>query len=501
MKFALRRIGIDTGRESVAYLNHAAIMCGCLGLHPMERLEVAGDGRTILAVLDGVETTALHGELHGDTVGLGAYAFEKLGLPDGSAVDVRLAEPPASIDFVRKKMSGHPLAFDEFSAITRDLVAGRYSNIELTAFVVGSAIRGLDDDEVRALVAAMVEDGERLTWTGPVIADKHCIGGVPGNRTTPIVTAIVAAAGLIMPKTSSRSVTSPAGTADTLETLMNVELPSEQIGAVVGREGACMAWGGALNLAPADDLIIRVEHPLHLDAEGLMIASILSKKVAAGATHVVLDIPVGDGAKVVDGDRARQLQERFERLGGELGLHVRALLTDGSQPIGRGVGPALEARDVLAVLRRDQDAPRDLQEKCELLAGELIELAGAAAPGSGQARAAALLASGEAEAKFERIRALQGRRDPPPLGAQTFDLRAQFGGRVRRVANAAVTRAARLAGAPRDAGAGIDCRVRVGDQVRPGDVLLRVHAESDPLLQFAVTYLAAHPETVEVDPT
>ena len=388
MRFALRRMGIDTGRESVAFLNSAAMLCGCLGLHPLERLEVSGEGRALLAVLDGVEAPVLGSEFGGDTVGLGTYAFERLGLPDGATVDVQPAEPPKSVDLLRAKLAGRRLESADFSAITSDLVAGRYSNIELTAFVVASAIHGLDDDEVRALVIAMVEGGERLLWASPIVADKHSIGGVPGNRTTPIVTAIVAAAGLQMPKTSSRAITSPAGTADTVAMLMDVDLTAERIRAVVEREGGCLAWGGALNLAPADDLIIRVEHPLDIDAEGLMIASILAKKLAAGSTHVVIDIPVGSGAKVEDHDRGARLAERFERIGEALGLKVAALLTDGTQPVGRGIGPALEARDILQVLRGDPAAPPALREKSIRLAGALLELTGTTRAGEGDQLAA-----------------------------------------------------------------------------------------------------------------
>lgn len=501
MRFELRRIGIDTGRESVAYLNNAAILCGCLGLHPLERLEVRGSGRTLLAVLDGVEAPVLGRDLGGDIVGLGTYAFDKLGLPDGSAVDVQPAEPPKSVELLRAKLAGRRLNVADFSVIARDLVAGRYSNIELTAFVVACAIHSLDDAEVRALVTAMVESGERMHWTASVIADKHSVGGVPGNRTTPIVTAIAAAAGLQMPKTSSRSITSPAGTADTVETLMDVNLTPERIRAVLAREGACLAWGGALNLAPADDLIIRVEHPLDIDAEGLMIASILAKKAAAGSTHVVIDIPVGLGAKIEGRERGARLRERFERIGGELDLKVTALLTDGTQPVGRGIGPVLEARDVLQVLRGEREAPQDLREKAIYLAGELLELTATTAAGQGAARARSLLESGHAYERFERIREAQGRREPPPPGPHTFELRARRSGRVGGIANAVLSRTARLAGAPRDVGAGIDLLVHVSDEVREDDVLLRIHAASAPLLEFAVAHLGEHPEAVAVDPS
>jgi thymidine phosphorylase len=130
------------------------------------------------------------------------------------------------------------------------------------------------------------------------VVDKHSIGGIPGNRTTMIVAPIVAAHGLIMPKTSSRAITSPAGTADTMEVLAKVDLSEAEMRSVVERCGACIAWGGHVNLSPADDVIIAVERPLQIDTPEQMVASILSKKMAAGVTHLVLDIPFGPTAKI-----------------------------------------------------------------------------------------------------------------------------------------------------------------------------------------------------------
>lgn len=496
MRHELKRIGIDTGTESVAFLSSDSLVCRCLGLHPLDRVAIEADGRTVLSVLDGVTGDAVTV----GAVGLSDYAFDRLALAEGTDVDVRPAEPPVSVDAVRAKVAGHRLTPPELDQIARDIVAGRYSKIELTAFVVASAIHGLDDDEVVALVEAMVASGERLRWDAPVVADKHSIGGVPGNRTTPIVVAIAAAAGLTIPKASSRSVTSPAGTADTLETVMDVELTAERIRAVVEERGGCMVWGGAFNLAPADDLIIRVEHPLNIDCEGLMIASILAKKLAAGSTHVVLDIPAGPGAKVRSADHGAHLGARFERLAARLGLRLKTLVTDGSQPIGRGVGPVLEMRDVLGILRGEAVAPVDLRDKALALAGELLELTGAASTGTGAAKAAAIVDSGAALAKFEGIRSAQGARELGHPGRQTHDLPAATAGRVSAIRNDVVARVARLAGAPRDSGAGIDLLVHAGDVVAAGQPLLRVHAESAQLLEFALAYLAEHPDVVAVEP-
>ena len=209
----------------------------------------------------------------------------------------------------------------------------------------------MDLQETIDLTRAMVGAGERIDWGRAPIADKHCVGGLPGNRTTPIVVAIAAAAGLTMPKTSSRAITSPAGTADVMETLTRVDLDVPAMRRVVESEGGCFVWGGALTLSPADDVLVRVERSLDLDSDAQLVASVLSKKIAAGATHALIDIPVGPTAKVRTEEHAQRLQALLEQVAAAHGLQLRALRTCGAQPVGAGVGPALEAHDVLAVLR------------------------------------------------------------------------------------------------------------------------------------------------------
>src|SRR6185295_11844581 len=149
----------------------------------------------------------------------------------------------------------------------------------------------------------------------------------------------------------SRAITSPAGTADTMETMAPVELDLVTLRRVVESEGGCVAWGGAMGLSPTDDILIRVERVLDLDGEGQLVASILSKKIAAGATHLVLDLPVGPTAKVRSRENAQSLSHTLVGVAREFGIEAQAIVSDGLQPVGRGIGPALEARDVLAVLQ------------------------------------------------------------------------------------------------------------------------------------------------------
>jgi thymidine phosphorylase len=344
----------------------------------------------------------------------------------------------------------------------------------------------------------MVETGERLQWPAGTIVDKHCVGGLPGNRTTPLIVAIVTALGLTMPKTSSRAITSPAGTADAMETMAPVDLDTAAIRRVVEREGGCVVWGGAIKLAPADDILIRVERALDLDSEGQLIASVLSKKIAAGSTHIVIDLPVGPTAKVRGAKAAESLCRDIVSVAETFGLKVKTVTTDGREPIGRGIGPALEARDVLSVLRCDPDAPQDLRQRSVALAGALLELAGVAAESGGEALAATVLDDGRAWTKFQRICEAQGGMRVPPTAAQRRPLLAAHAGIVQAIDNRKIARLAKLAGAPDDKAAGVDLHVSLGDAIAPQQPLCTVHADSPGELAYAFDYVAANPDIIVV---
>jgi thymidine phosphorylase len=344
----------------------------------------------------------------------------------------------------------------------------------------------------------MVEAGERITWDAGVVMDKHCVGGLPGNRTTMIVVPIIAACGLRMPKTSSRAITSPAGTADTMETLAPVDLDVAGIRRAVERTGGCIVWGGSVRLSPADDILIRVERPLDLDSQGQLVASILSKKAAAGATHVLIDMPVGPTAKVRSPHAAHMLAHQLEETARAVGLRLQVVHTDGSAPVGRGIGPALEARDVLAVLQRQANAPADLAQRALLLAGQLLEFGGAAAAGAGNALASQVLADGRAWRKFQEICEAQGGMRQLPVAPYRHDVLAQRSGSVLSIDNRRLSRIAKLAGAPQAPAAGIDLHVRSGDFVERGQPLFTLHAASPGELAYALQYAEAQMEAVHV---
>jgi thymidine phosphorylase len=494
----LKHLSIDTLREHVVMVHESAVHAGNLGFNPLDRVEVVGtdpatgEPRRLMGVLNFCRDSLVAG----DEIGLSDIAFHDLGLPEGTPVAATLAAPPRSLDLVRTKLHGRRLDRRAFDAILGDVVRHRYSRVELSMFVLACALRPLDLDEVTDLTQAMIETGSRLDFGAGPIADKHCIGGVPGNRTTMIVVPILAAHGLTVPKTSSRAITSPAGTADTMGVLADVALSPARLHAAVDRAGACIAWGGALDLAPADDILITVERPMEIDAEAQMVASILSKKKTAGATHALLDIPLGRTAKVRTAADAERLGTVFRAVAARIGLELEVALTHARGPIGRGIGPRLEALDVLAVLRRDRDAPPDLREKSLVLAGRILELVGARPPAAGYAAAAGLLDSGGAAAAFERIVRAQGERALPPAAPFRHVVEATRAGRIVEIDCWEIARVAKRAGAPANVAAGVRLRRTVSDVVAPGEPLFEIHAQSDVQLGFARTYAAAHPEIV-----
>ena len=477
----VRRLGLHTQKQAVAVMRTDCHVCRSEGLSARSQLVISTADRSIQAELLQVES-ALLAE---NQIGLSEAAWTLLGVGEGDEVRIGHAFPPSSLRHVRARLFGSRFSRADLDDIIRDVIAGRYTDVHLSSFLTATAAAPLDEQATISLTGAMMSAGDRLEWGEQVVVDKHCIGGLPGNRTTPIVVAIVAACGLMMPKTSSRAITSPAGTADTMETMTDVELDISRIRRVVEEEGGCIVWGGAVHLSPADDVFVRIERELDIDVEGQMIASVLSKKVAAGSSHVVIDIPVGPTAKIRDTRTADALAARMEAIGQHFGLFVSCIQTDGSQPVGRGIGPALEAYDVMAVLSNETDAPEDLRARAVRLAGLVLEMGGAAAKGVGPALALQTLRSGKAWEKFQRICEAQGGMRTPPRSRHQFVVEAAAGGVVSALDNRAIARVARLAGAPRSAAAGIRMLVRLDETVERGQPLLQIHAETAGELGYA----------------
>ncbi len=443
-----------------------------LGVNPLDRVEITyGDGNAV-GIADITE----------NMVDAGSIGVTRRLADLSGSVGVRLAPKPNSVAYIRRKLNDKELSQEQIATIIEDINEDRLSDIELGAYVSSIYSNGLSMDETVHLTRSMVDIGDVMEWEADIVADKHSIGGVAGNRVTPIIVPIVAAAGVTIPKTSSRAITSPAGTADTVEVLCDVDFSLDEITEIVDETNGCMVWGGSVNLSPVDDKIIRAEHPLSVDPDGQVLASVLSKKRSAGSTHVVIDIPYGEGSKVDDLDAAREMAHDFKKVGDHLGMDIVCTITKGSEPVGRGIGPILEAQDVINVLAGS--GPEDLKMKSVRLADALFDLCDV------DASAEEILASGDAMEKFREIIAAQNgdpeiQADDLEPGSETAHVYADRSGVVTHIDNEVISAAARRAGAPQDNGAGIYLHTNVGSNVDEKEPLFTLYAETSEKLEEA----------------
>lgn len=488
------RAGIDTYQAPVVYMRLDCHVCRSEGFESQARVELTAGDRKLIATVHHV----IAPWLKEDEAGLSEAAWRALGLQGGELLSVRHPPVLESLRYIRSKTFGVELDYERLLVIMKDVAASRISDLHLASFVTACAGDRMTRGETVALTRAMIDVGDQLRWPFSPIVDKHCVGGLPGNRTTPLVVAIATACGAVMPKTSSRAITSPAGTADTMETMAPVTLDVPAMRRVVEQEGGCIVWGGAVRLSPPDDVLIRVERPLDLDGTAQLVASVLSKKAAAGSERVLIDIPVGPTAKVRSAEAAQSLGAVLTDVGTAIGLQVRVVQTDGTQPVGRGIGPALEAIDVLGVLRGHAQAPRDLRERALALAGDVLEMAGKAAAGEGYALAQETLDSGRAYAKFEAICRAQGGFREPPRAPFTRVCTAESSGVVRAIDNRRIAMAAKLAGAPGSPAAGLHMAAQLGDRIERGQPLFVLHAQTEGELEYAVAYVDGQQELVTV---
>jgi len=485
MRFKVKIINISTGSVPVVVLNRKD--CAEMDLHLNERVKITNpkNNLSIIAAVDFYDKL-----FPKDTAALMSEVSDALKITEGQYIVLSREESPIALRYIKEKLTGKELNSEKINTIIQSVVEGRLTDIDLTYFVSSCYIHGLTNKEIVSLTKSIVHTGEMLnlkSHPGEHIYDKHCVGGLAGNRTTMLVIPIIAAYGLKIPKTSSRAITSPAGTADTMEVLAEVCLDTKKLEQVVKKTNACIIWGGALNLAPADDKIIRIEHPLSIDTDGLMMASILAKKLSVGSTDILIDIPYGEYAKVKTKSRAKKLRKMFIKIGRILGMKIKVIITDGSEPIGNGVGPLLEAIDVLKVLRNDADAPLDLKNKTLLMSAELIDMHIHNIKKSRKI-VKELLESGKAYHKFMDIIDAQGRKKLPELAKFTRTVFSPRSGIVTNINNNDITRLARFCGAPKTKEAGVYMHKKVKNKVSFGDPLITFYSNNQESLDYAVEY-------------
>lgn len=475
MKLQAKYLRIESGGKPVVTISMED--AGELGVRSGERVKLGFNGREISAIVNIVTKSVEAG-----IVGMYDEVSRSLGIKDGEVVEVESAHFPASLQHIRNKLRKRKLNYEEILEIVKDAAAGNLSEVEMAAFVIALEQQGLDLDEATSLTVAMVETGEHLEIGKSPICDKHSIGGVPGDKTTLLVVPIVAAAGLIIPKTSSRAITSAAGSADRAEVLMPVTLSVEEMKNVVEKTNGCFVWGGSLHLAPADDVFVQVEYPLSIDP--MLLPSIMAKKRAVHANFLALDIPTGRGTKVKTIGDANLLAKDFIELGRRIDIKTQCLISYGEQPIGHAIGPALEAREALQTLQGN--SVPDLVDKAMHLCGLLFGMSG---KGDGRL-ALEILKSGKAEKKMREIISLQGgnpniQPDDIEIGKYNLEIKAEKSGTILWLDNNMLVQVARSAGTPKDKKAGILLNKKIGDRVRKGEVILEVYSEKSTKLNAA----------------
>ncbi|MBE6518888.1 MAG: AMP phosphorylase [Thermoplasmata archaeon] len=454
--------------------------CIALGLKENDRVMITGERATIAVMTYG------KGVIESGTAGIPVSLLKKTGTNKDGTVDIVFAHAPDSVRYIRMKMDGEKLDKDQIEAIVRDILENRLSEMEVSAWLTALYINGMDIDEIANFTMAMANTGDILKFSRKPVFDFHSLGGVPGNKITPIVVSIVAAAGLMIPKTSSRAISSACGTSDFVETFCDVELEASKVMAISEEVGGVFAWGGSMNLAPVDDMVIKIEHPLGINPRAQMLASIMSKKVAMGSTHLLVDIPMGSGTKVPTLEMAKSYARDLMDLGERIGMHVECAITYADQPVGNAIGPNLEARECISILEGEKHPSSVIEKACEC-AGIILEMAGIS---NGFEKAKQILESGEAHKKFIEIVAAQNGRpdlkstDLQP-GKYTVDVVASHAGYVHSIRNKEIVNVAKIAGAPADKGAGLMVYKKKGQRVEEGEVLMTIYAESEAKLTRA----------------
>ncbi|MEK7633361.1 MAG: thymidine phosphorylase [Patescibacteria group bacterium] len=400
-----------------------------------------------------------------------------------------------AIEAIQKKLLGKKLNYQEVYAIMDEIAHEKLSDVLTTYFVASSFKEGYTPQELFFFTKAMVETGNKLKFKG-IVADKHSVGGIAGTRTTMIIVPIIAAAGFKIPKVSSRAITTPAGTADVMEAIASVEFTPRQIEKIVNNVGGCIAWNGKLGIAPADDIIIRVEEPLSFESFDKIIISVMAKKVAAGTTHLVLDIPVGKTAKIHHFSEGESVAKKFENLARHFGIKITCDINETLEPAGRGIGPILEVRDILYVLEQKTDRPLRLEAKSLRLAGKLLDLCfkeknpPAGGNKNGEDEAKKILESGMALKKFQEIVKAQGGN--PQISSESlilaknkFEFHSPISGKIKDINNHNLNTIAKILGSPGDKKAGIYLLKKLDHSVNKNEEIFVLYSDDKYRLKEA----------------
>ena len=459
------------------------------GLTSTDKINIYHDKKEFVA------DVVLSPDFPSDSIGVFSDVWKKFKLKDDDIVKISYVEAnPKAVDAIRRKLLGKKINEEDTKLIISEIANGKLSDIQITYYVSSSFFYKPSNEELYFTAKAMAETGETFKFDSEIVADKHCMGGVPGNETTMIIVPIIASLGITIPKSFSKAITSPAATGECVKTLMDIEFNKEEIYKLVKKTNSCLIWGGGLSLAPADDRIIKVSYPISMEPHSKAVISIMAKKAAMGITHCVIDIPMGKTAKVHSMEDALELKKKFEYVGKRFGMKMKVEITDAKQPIGAGIGPTLQTREVLRVLEQHPKRPIDLENKALYLASKLVELTGYAKKSDSLRIVTEQLRLGNALKKMKEIIKAQG-GDPKigceeiRLGSVKYDFKAASDGIVKNIDMKFLNTIVRTLGCPIEETAGIYLHKKLNDFVEKGDKIFTMYTESENRLKDALLML------------
>ena len=399
------------------------------------------------------------------------------------------------VDVIEKKRNGEELTTEEIRFFVNGYTDGSIPDYQVSALLMAIYFQDMTERERADLTMAMVESGDQIDLSAiqGIKVDKHSTGGV-GDTTTLPLAAMVAAVGVPVAKMSGRGLGHTGGTIDKLEAIQgfHVELSSEEFAKQVNEIGMAVI-GQSGNLTPADKKLYALRDvTATVSSIPLIASSIMSKKIAAGSNAIVLDVKTGDGAFMKTVDDARNLAQAMVKIGNAVGRNTMAIISDMSQPLGYAIGNALEVKEAIDTLKGH--GPEDLMELCLTLGSQMVVLGGKASSiEEARTKLKEVVTNGAALEVLKKFIAAQGGDasvvdDPTklPQAKYTFEVPAKEAGYVAKIEADDIGTAAMLLGAGRatkestiDLAVGLVLHKKVGDQVKEGESLLTIYANSE----------------------
>lgn len=481
-------VDLQDGENLSVLLNEEQAREYWIGVH--DKISLFYDWEEI--VLD-VDLT--HRYVDHDEVWITKDVREKYKISAGEKVSISYTSTSTkAMDALKKAIKWGKLNYNETHSIMKDISENRFTDTLITYYSSLGFFKKATDKELFEMAKAMWETGEMLHFDG-VVADKHCMWWVPGNETTMIMIPLLSSLGIKMPKTFSKSITTPAATGECVNVLMDISFSKKQIENLVKKNNCCLVRWGWLDLAPADEKLIKVAYPLSMQSYSRTVVSIMAKKYAMGINHSLIDIPVWPTAKVPDKKTARRLKKRYEYVGKKLGMKVCVEITDAKEPIWAWVGPNLQVREVLRVLQQHELRPLDLQTKALHLSAKVIELVGMAKGKKAYELAYQQLKSGKAWKKMQEIIKAQWWKNPNiksedlKLAKFKKEVKAEKDGTIRAIDLKLVNLVTRTLGSPVEEEAGLYLTNKLGDKVKKNEILYVMYANDEWKIQMALDLL------------